>query len=138
MSSRNTSSGFTLIEVMVVVIILVALASIVTPYLIDMPDRMKTKIVKADMQGLDTALKIYRLENGSYPATLGSLTRPPAVKGRTTPYLEREPLDPWGEQYKYKSPGSRSAVGYDIYSTGPNLRDDGGENDDIPNWERKE
>ena len=139
MSMSRSRQGFTLIEVMIVVIILVALASMVAPYLMDVPDRMKSKIVQADMERLDTALKIFRLENGSYPTSLAVLMKPPAtIAGRKTPYLEKEPLDPWGEWYVYKCPGTKSQVGYDLYSKGPNKRDDGGEGDDIPNWKKSE
>lgn len=134
----GSRGGFTLIEVMIVVIILVALASMVVPYLMDVPDRMKAKIVVADMQRLDTALKLYRLDTGAYPATLAALTKPAGIPGKTTPYLEKEPEDPWKELYKYKAPGTHGTLGYDLWSSGPNKRDDGGENDDIPNWERKQ
>ena len=130
-------SGFTLIEVLVVGIIIMSLAFMVTPYLMDLPDRMKEKIVWGDMDGIDMALKIYRLETGFYPRGLTSLMSvPPGVKGRKMPYLEREPTDPWGKQYQYKYPGTRSNLGYDLYSAGPDGVPDNGENDDIANWER--
>lgn len=136
MKRNRSNEGFTLIEAMIVVIIVAALASMVAPYLMGIPDRMKIKIVEADMQRLDTALKLFRLENDSYPSALGVLLKvPDAVKGRKEAYLEKEPRDPWGEWYQYKFPGARSIVGYDLYSMGPNKNDDGGEGDDIGNWQ---
>ena len=130
-----TRRAITLIEVMIVIIIIAALASMVAPYLMDVPDKMKAKIVEADMQRLDTSLKLFRLENGTYPIALGVLMKvPDAVKGRKEAYLEREPKDPWGQWYQYKFPGTKSIVGYDLYSMGANQRDDGGDNDDISNW----
>lgn len=131
--------GFTLIEVMIVVIIIAALAFMVTPYLMDVPDRMKEQIAVADMKSIDTALKVYRLENRQYPMSLGALMKVPSVvKGRKTPYLEKEPEDPWGLWYQYKYPGTRSVLGYDLYSAGANGVPEDGEGDDIANWKKAE
>ncbi len=139
MKKLNSKAGFTLIEVLIVVIILASLAVMVAPYLMDLPDRMKSKIVLADMQSMDTALKVYKLENGVYPKDLNDLlVVPPQVTGRTTPYLERDPLDPWSQRYQYRHPGTKSRVGYDLFSSGPNRVPEDGENDDIANWKPSE
>ena len=124
---------------MVVVIILVSLAFMVTPYLMDIPDRTKSQIAVAEMKSVETALKVYRLENGFYPKSLGALmTVPAAVKGRRNPYLEDEPKDPWGKWYQYKYPGNKSVLGYDLYSAGPDGIPEDGEGDDIANWMQKD
>ena len=136
---KTGEAGFTLIEIMIVVIIIASLAFMVTPYLMDVPDRMKTKIAQGDMKGIATALKIYRLENGFYPKALGALmTVPTAVRGRTAPYLEKEPKDPWGQMYEYRCPGTKSHLGYDLFSAGQNGTAEDGGNDDIANWQQEE
>jgi general secretion pathway protein G len=137
--NAGRQAGFTLIEVMVVVVILAALAFMVVPHLMDVPDRMNAKIAIADMKSIDTALKVYRLENRSYPMSLGALMKVPAVvKGRKMAYLENEPKDPWGMWYQYKYPGTRSRLGYDLYSAGANGTPEDGAGDDIANWTEPE
>jgi general secretion pathway protein G len=120
--NRDRRSGFTLIELMVVVVIIAALAAMVVPKLVERADDAKENIARGDLSSLDLALKMYRLDTGSYPATAG--------KG---PYLERAPIDPWKRKYLYRYPGSRNPNGYDLSSAGKDGRE--GSEDDIGNWQ---
>ena len=138
--ARNSSGGFTLIEVLVVVAILGILAAIVVPRIMDRPDEAKRVAAKADIGAIVQALKLYRLDNGFYPATdqgLGALVQRPAtnpVPGNWKPYLDKLPKDPWGGDYQYLSPGVKGEI--DVFSLGAD-RARGGEGNaaDIGNWE---
>lgn len=134
--------GFTLIEVMVVVIILGILAAIVVPRIMDRPDVARVTKAKQDIRALESALNLYRLDNYDYPTTdqgLEALVEEPT--GSRAPknwkaggYLDRLPLDPWGNEYQFLSPGTRGEV--DIYSLGADGRPGGdGVDADIGNWD---
>ena len=125
------NNGFTLIEVLIVVIIIAALASMVTPFLMGIPDSTKRKIAFGDMRSINTALNVYRLDHGSYPKSLDALRS----GDRAEPYLQIDPIDPWGNKYRYKFPGTVNPIGYDLYSMGPDGVDKGGGDDDVPSWE---
>lgn len=131
------AAGFTLIEVMVVVVILSILAAVVVPKLMDRPEQARMAKAKADISALESALNLYRLDNMVYPTTdqgLEALVTKPS--GAPEPknwkqggYLPRVPVDPWGNPYLFLSPGSHGSI--DIYSTGPDLQL---ADDDIGNW----
>ncbi|OGX26404.1 MAG: type II secretion system protein GspG [Omnitrophica WOR_2 bacterium RIFCSPHIGHO2_02_FULL_45_21] len=129
--------GFTLIELMLVVIIIGALVAMVMPRLTGRGEQARAQAAKADIQAnIATALKLYELDNGSFPATdeglNGLFNKPASAANWNGPYLERKPIDPWGREYKYKSPGEHRSGDYDLYSLGK----DGVESaDDIKNWE---
>ena len=128
--------GFTLIELMLVVIIIGALVAMVMPRLAGRGEQARIAAARADIQAnIATALKLYELDNGRFPTTSEGLNalinRPPSAPGWNGPYLERRPLDPWSREYKYKSPGERRHD-YDLYSLGS----DGTESDDdVNNWD---
>lgn len=132
------SRGFSLIEIMLVVVILGALASMVIPRLSGRSDQAKTAIAKADVNSLlPTALKLYELDNGFFPTTsqgLQALIKKPTTNPLPTnwngPYIDKEPLDPWGNPYVYTAPGDHRPD-YDLYSKG---KDPKKEDDDITNW----
>ncbi|MGM0418310.1 MAG: type II secretion system major pseudopilin GspG [Thermodesulfobacteriota bacterium] len=137
------NSGFTLIEVMVVVIILGILATFVVPKLVGRTDDAKIVKAKSDIQALETALKLYKLDNGKYPTTeqgLKALIEKPetgdADNWREGGYLDKKsiPKDPWNNEYIYMSPGLHGD--YDIISYGAD-KTPGGENEnaDINSWE---
>jgi len=136
----NAQEGFTLIELMIVVIIIAALSAMVVPRLSNRSEQAKVTVAEADINSnIGLALKLYKLDNGRYPTTAQGLqallSKPsssPAPKNWNGPYLETEPLDPWKVEYAYKSPGANNTSSYDLYSLGP----DGIENneDDIFNW----
>jgi len=132
--------GFTLIELMIVVIIIAALSAMVVPRLSNRSEQAKIAVADADINSnIGLALKLYKLDNGRYPTTNQGLnalfTKPtssPAPNNWNGPYLETEALDPWKVNYAYKSPGTNNTNGYDLYSYGA----DGLENteDDVKNW----
>jgi general secretion pathway protein G len=132
-------AGFTLIEVMVVVVILGILAAIVVPRVMDRPDAARITKVKADIRAMETALNLYKLDNFVYPNTdqgLEALVSKPS--GTPEPrnwkqYMDRLSKDPWGNEYQYLSPGVQSAV--DIFSLGADGQPGGEESSaDIGNW----
>lgn len=120
--SRNT--GFTLIEIMVVVVILGLLAAIVVPKVMSRPDEARVVAARADIAAIHQALKLYRLDNISYPTTeqgLGALVARPTSNPipqnwKTGGYLDRVPKDPWGREYQYLNPGLKGEV--DVFSLG--------------------
>ncbi len=128
----GAAAGFTLIELMIVVIIIAALAAMVAPNLISRSDEAKEKIARGDLQSLDTALKLYRLDRGAYPSSDQGLDILLMAAGGKEPYLEKKPLDPWGRKYFYRCPGIHRPTSYDLYSAGKDAKE--GTSDDITNW----
>lgn len=141
---RNTRQrGFTLIEVMVVVVILGILAAFVVPAVMDNPDKARVVGAKQDIRAIETALNMYRLENQFYPSTeqgLEALVTKPAGSPEPRnwkPRLDRLPKDPWGGQYQYLNPGVHGEV--DIFTLGADGRPGGDDiNADIGNWNMAE
>ncbi len=133
--------GFTLIEIMVVIVILGILAAIVAPNVLGNVDKAQEQKVRSDLRGIDSALKFYRLDNYNYPTTEQGIealvTKPadPNIKNwRSGGYLPKVPKDPWGNPYLYLSPGSNGEI--DIYSLGRDGRSGGeGVDADIGNWD---
>jgi general secretion pathway protein G len=140
----NDNKGFTLLEIIVVVFILSLLAAIVAPKIIGRTDDARIAEAKVQIKNLETALKLFKLDNGFYPATeqgLASLIEKPTVgqipqKYREEGYLEqrRIPVDPWGNPYIYLSPGLYGD--FDIISYGADGKEGGeGKDADIKNWD---
>ncbi len=139
---QGKQRGFTLIEIMVVVVILGILAALVVPQVMNRPDQAKVTVAKGDIKAIGAALDMYKLDNYSYPSTqqgLDALVKKPG--GNPQPknwnrdgYLKRVPKDPWGNEYQYLSPGTQGA--YDLYSYGADGKQGGSElNADIGNWD---
>jgi len=133
-------SGFTLIEVLVVVMILGILAALIVPRVLDRPDEAKRTAAKVDIGAIVQSLKMYRLDNGTYPTTdqgLQALVQRPTtnpVPANWKPYLDRLPRDPWGTDYQYLSPGTHGEI--DVFSLGADKARGGTGNDaDIGNWD---
>ncbi len=140
----KTTHGFTLIELMVVIVILGILVSFIAPRLMGRPDEAKQVKARIQMESLETAIKLYKLDNGIYPATeqgLQALVEQPQTgtlpkKWRKGGYLEKSkvPKDPWGNEFVYLSPGAQGD--YDIISYGADGVPGGEEfNKDINSWE---
>ncbi|MBF6028159.1 type II secretion system major pseudopilin GspG [Pseudomonas sp. P115] len=136
--------GFTLIEIMVVVVIIGVLGAIVVPQFMSRPDQAKVTAAKTEIQAIATSLEMYRLDNAYYPSTqqgLEALVRrpsgtPAARNWNAQGYLKSLPVDPWGTPYQYLNPGVRAANGgYDLYSLGADGVTGGeGHGADIGNW----
>ncbi|HVC38231.1 MAG TPA: type II secretion system major pseudopilin GspG [Gammaproteobacteria bacterium] len=124
MQIRKQLSGFTLIEVMVVVVILGILASIIVPKIMDKPDEARIVKAKQDIRAVQSALEMYKLDNYIYPTTdqglLALVQKPSAdpVPAHWKQYLDRLPMDPWDRPYQYLNPGVHGPL--DIWSYGPN------------------
>lgn len=138
---HRRQGGFTLIEVMVVVVILGILAALIVPKIMSRPDEARAIAAKQDVASLAQALKLYRLDNRRYPSTeqgLQALVTKPAQapvpdNWKTGGYLERLPLDPWGKPYQYLNPGLRGEI--DVFSFGADGQAGGeGSDADIGNW----
>ncbi|MDZ4326797.1 MAG: type II secretion system major pseudopilin GspG [Pseudomonas sp.] len=143
-NSRRGQRGFTLIEIMVVVVIIGVLGAIVVPQFMSRPDQAKVTAAKIDIQAIATALEMYRLDNFHYPSTqqgLGALSKrpsglPAARNWNPQGYLKNLPVDPWGTPYQFLNPGVQSIDGsYDLYSLGSDGVVGGeGHATDIGNW----
>jgi general secretion pathway protein G len=140
---KPSSAGFSLIEILVVVVIIGILAAVVVPRVMDEPDRAKVTRAQQDVQALVTALNMYRLDNHHYPSTeqgLEALVRrpsgqPEAANWRQGGYIDRMPRDPWGREYQYLNPGVHGEI--DVWSFGANGMPGGeGINAEIGNWSR--
>ena len=137
---RRRSRGFTLIEVMVVIVILGVLAALVVPRIMSRPDEARVVAARQDIASLMQALKLYKLDNRRYPSTeqgLGALVaRPTAAPAPESwkAYVERLPADPWGQPYQYLNPGIRGEV--DVMSFGADGKSGGeGKDADIGSWQ---
>ena len=140
MNSKN-QKGFTLIEILIVVVILSILAITVVPQFLDQPAKARVARAQSDIQSLNKALSLYKLDNYNYPSTsqgLQALTakpsgQPQAKNWKPGGYIERMIQDPWGNPYQYLNPGNHGGI--DIYSLGADGQPGGeGDNQDIGNW----
>ncbi|MDZ7748679.1 MAG: type II secretion system major pseudopilin GspG [Halofilum sp. (in: g-proteobacteria)] len=139
---RRQASGFTLIEVMVVVAILAILAAVVVPRIMDEPAKARRARAAQDIRAIESALDMYKLDNYQYPTTDQGLealverpeSGPDAPNYRDGGYLRNLPEDPWGNRYQYLNPGRHGEI--DVYSHGPDGRSGSGRDDDvIGNWQ---
>ncbi|MBB4131222.1 MULTISPECIES: type II secretion system major pseudopilin GspG [unclassified Xanthomonas] len=141
LAQRGHARGFTLVELMVVIVIIGLLATVVMINVMPSQDRAMVEKARADVAVLEQALETYRLDNLSYPTTEqglqalltapGGLTRP--ERYRQGGYIRRLPEDPWGHAYQYRRPGRNG--GFDVYSLGADGAEGGdADNADIGNW----
>jgi general secretion pathway protein G len=136
---HSAQKGFTLIEIMVVVVIIGVLVALIAPNMMGQTDKARVTAAAADIHSISSALQMYKLDNYVYPTTDQGLqalvTMPggsPAPKNwNKEGYLPKKPVDPWGNDYIYISPGAHGA--FDLSSHGPDGKDGG--DDDIVNWD---
>lgn len=141
-NSIRRSRGFTLIEVMVVIVIIAILAALIVPKVMSRPDEARVAAARQDIGAITQALKLYKLDNMRYPTTeqgLQALVKKPTAapipeNWKGNGYLEKLPKDPWGTPYQYLQPGLHGEI--DVMSFGAN-REAGGEGNDadIGSWE---
>ncbi len=136
------SAGFTLIEILVVMVILAILATVVVPRLMDAPDKARTTKAQQEISGIASALQLYRVDNGSYPSTEQNVEaliakpggEPAANNWKSGGYINKLPRDPWDRPYQYLSPGQHGD--FDLYSLGADGKVGGDEMaKDVTNWE---
>jgi general secretion pathway protein G len=141
MLKQKKLRGFTLIEVMVVVAILGILAAIVVPKIMGRPDDARIVAAKQDIGAITQALKLYRLDNATYPSTEQGLqalitkpgSQPIPLNWKSGGYLDKIPKDPWGHEYQMLSPGVHGEI--DVFSYGADGQQGGeGNNADIGSW----
>ncbi|MED5622179.1 type II secretion system major pseudopilin GspG [Ideonella sp. BN130291] len=132
--------GFTLIELMVVVVIIGVLAALIVPNVLERADDARVTAARTDVSQLMQALKLYKLDNQRYPTAeqgLESLVRKPTagpIPPNWKPYLEKLPQDPWGRSYQYINPGVKGEI--DVFSFGADGQPGGdGKNQDIGSWQ---
>jgi general secretion pathway protein G len=129
----NKQAGFTLIEIMVVMVILGLLVAVVAPNILGRGEEARIGVAKTQLRNVSSALDLYKLDNFNYPSTeqgLEALVKEPsgspaAKNWNKDGYLPSVPVDPWGVEYQYVSPGSEGA--YDLYSFGPDQKEGGSE-----------
>jgi general secretion pathway protein G len=138
---KRLSNGFTLIEILVVVVILSVLAVLIVPRIMDRPDEARAIAAKSDVRAIISALKLYKLDSGVYPSTeqgLQALVKKPETgeiprNWKSSGYLDRMPRDPWKNDYQYLNPGLHGDI--DVFSFGADGQPGGeGVNADIGSW----
>ncbi|MES2354175.1 MAG: type II secretion system major pseudopilin GspG [Pseudomonadota bacterium] len=139
-SRQHLQRGFTLIEIMVVIVILGILAALVVPKIMSRPDEARMVAARQDIASITQALKLYRLDNQNYPTSeqgLQALTQKPTSQPlpnnwKSGGYVDRLPKDPWGNDYQYLNPGLKGEI--DVFSLGADGAPGGeGNNTDIYN-----
>ena len=137
---RPRALGFTLIELMVVIVIIGVLAALIVPNVLDRADDARVAAAKTDIGNLMQALKLYKLDNQRYPTAeqgLEALVRKPTggpIPPNWKPYVEKLPNDPWGRPYQYVNPGVKGEI--DVFSLGADSQAGGeGKNADIGSWQ---
>lgn len=133
------SGGFTLVEMLLVLVILATLAAIVYPKLAGRSEQARETAAQTQISSFSTALDAFEVDNGYYPRGRNGLEdlvqQPSDAPNWRGPYLKDLPLDPWGNAYVYESPGRFNATGYDLSSPGPDGK--AGNDDDITNWSKR-
>lgn len=133
---RPDKGGFTLVEMLLVLVILATLAAIVVPKFAGRTEQAKITAAQTQIANLEIVLDAFEVDNGFYPKGsdgLGDLVDPPSnTPDWRGPYMDEVPVDPWGNPYVYEYPGKHNARGFDLMSMGPDGRSGGG--DDITNW----
>jgi len=130
------ANGFTLVEMLLVITIIGILAALVVPKMVGRSQQARLAAVQADLSSIKTALDAFEVDNGGYPHNLQDLLQQPNNASHWHgPYLDKIPVDPWGNPYVYYFPGKHNQNGFDLLSVGPDGKE--GSEDDIGNWQSK-
>jgi general secretion pathway protein G len=135
-SRKRSHLGFTLVEMLLVLVILATLAAIVIPKFAGRSQQAKITAAKSQISSIEIALDAFEVDNGYYPKSGGLdelINQPANASGWKGPYLKNIPPDPWGSNYTYDYPGKHNPNGYDLMSPGPDGR--ANTDDDINNWD---
>jgi len=139
-TQHHAARGFTLIEIMVVVVIIGVLAALIVPNVLERADEARATAARTDINNLTQALKLYKLDNQRYPSAeqgLDALVKKPTVgmiPPNWKPYLDKLPNDPWGRPYQYLNPGVKGEI--DVFSFGTDGEPGGeGKSADIGSWQ---
>jgi len=137
-STSRRRAGFTLVELMIVVVILGLLATMVMPKIMNRPEQARRMKARIDIRNIESALALFKTDTGRYPTTsegLEALVSDPGIKGYSSDaYLDKTPTDPWGNTYVYISPGTHNKD-YDLESYGKDGEDGGtGDSADVESW----
>lgn len=140
MNHQKREQAFTLVELLLVVTIIGILAGAVMLNFSGRTQEAKITRAQQDIKNIGMALSMYEIQIGSYPSSdqgLMALVEDPGVEGWTKPFTQQKTFrDPWGNDYRYNTPGDKSGMEYDLYSIGPDGQD--GSEDDIGNWEERQ
>ncbi len=135
---RKREQGFTLVEMLLVLVILATLAAIVVPKFAGRSEQAKITAAQSQIANFEIMLDAFEVDNGTYPKGSDGLedlvNEPNYATNWRGPYMEEIPLDPWGNEYVYEYPGKHNTRGFDLMSMGPDGRVGGG--DDITNWDK--
>jgi general secretion pathway protein G len=136
---RKKERGFTLVELLLVLVILATLAAIVVPKFAGRSEQARETAASTQISNFEIVLDAFEVDNGTYPKGSKGLAdlveKPSYAQDWRGPYMKEIPLDPWGNEYVYEFPGKHNDNGYDLYSLGPDGR--AGGDDDICNWTTK-
>ena len=141
-AARRSGRGFTLLELLVVMVIIGLLAALIVPNVLDRADDARLTAARTDVSNLMQALKLYKLDNQRFPTAeqgLQALSVKPSagpIPSNWKPYLEKLPKDPWGNDYQYVNPGVKNAASVDVFSFGADGQSGGeGKDADIGSWQ---
>ncbi|MEI8291203.1 MAG: type II secretion system major pseudopilin GspG [Verrucomicrobiota bacterium] len=131
--NKQKRSAFTLVEILLVMTIIAILAALVIPKMVGRSEQARQTAAHADISSIKTALDAFEVDNGFYPKSLQDLvTAPSNAKNWHGPYLDKLPIDPWGNAYAYYFPGKHNPGSFDLLSIGQDAKE--GTDDDVGNW----
>ena len=134
MEKMKKKKGFTLVEIMVVIGIIGLVLGIAIPSVTSSRRRAREAKARAQIESLGVAIKMYQVDNGSYPTNLVTDLQDDYMEFKDEEVVSGDFVDPWGNAYQYSAPGTNNTASFDIYSYGNDEEDDSGGDDDINNW----